>query len=296
VAPRTAINDVVQRLADLSAQAGLDTAEARRALGVALMEENGPAPRMLFSTSRTLERPDGDLMLRVHVPIAAYQALVVWFVDQLCVLPGIEGIDVVVRKLAERTGAAFVVVDDVMGMRSRDAAVAAAAAAVEESHRDLSKRYGRSVPLVVGGAGTGALLASAVVSARRDSGAAVVALQVLVCPLGDTPELVDESADDDLLRLEDVASFQRQWGAEPSDESSLTGMPPTVVLAGGSDPLAPVARAWVQRLRGAGVQTEYHEHEGEIHDFLCLLALPASERGFQQIVRAVRAVIVRGSL
>ena len=63
--------------------------------------------------------------------------------------------------------------------------------------------------------------------------------------------------------------------------------------------------AAVERLRGEDVLganvTVPHKvellqrHEGQTHGFFTLLMLPGSERGFQQVVKAVRAAIAEGA-
>ena len=51
--------------------------------------------------------------------------------------------------------------------------------------------------------------------------------------------------------------------------------------------------AYAARLRRAGVPTDLERHGNQMHGFFTLLMLPGSELGFQQVVRAVRACIVR---
>ena len=43
----------------------------------------------------------------------------------------------------------------------------------------------------------------------------------------------------------------------------------------------------------AGVPVDFKRHDGQIHGFFQLLMLPGSERGFQQVVKAVQACVVR---
>ena len=49
--------------------------------------------------------------------------------------------------------------------------------------------------------------------------------------------------------------------------------------------------AYAERLEAAGVPVDFQRHEGQTHGFFTLLMLPGSERGFQQVVKAVRAAI-----
>ena len=53
------------------------------------------------------------------------------------------------------------------------------------------------------------------------------------------------------------------------------------------------ARPTPTRLREAGVPVDFRRHAGQTHGFFTILLLPGSERGFQQVVKAVRACTVR---
>ena len=64
-----------------------------------------------------------------------------------------------------------------------------------------------------------------------------------------------------------------------------------MVLTAEHDVLRDEGEAYAERLSEAGVQVDFMRHEGQTHGFFMLLMLPGSERGFQQVVKAVRAVI-----
>jgi acetyl esterase len=80
--------------------------------------------------------------------------------------------------------------------------------------------------------------------------------------------------------------------ASPIKAASLEGLPPAVVLTAEHDVLRDEGEAYAEALRNAGVPVDFRRHDGQMHGFFTLLALPGSERGYQQVVRAVRAATI----
>ena len=76
--------------------------------------------------------------------------------------------------------------------------------------------------------------------------------------------------------------------ADPGDRRS-TACRRRVVLTAEHDVLRDEGEAYADALREAGVPVDFRRHDGQMHGFFTLLMLPGSERGFQQVVRAVRA-------
>ena len=50
--------------------------------------------------------------------------------------------------------------------------------------------------------------------------------------------------------------------------------------------------AYAAALEAAGVPVDVRRHAGQTHGFFTILVLPGSERGFQQVVKAVQACTV----
>jgi acetyl esterase len=81
--------------------------------------------------------------------------------------------------------------------------------------------------------------------------------------------------------------------ASPLRAPDLAGLPPAVILTAEHDVLRDEGEAYAERLAAAGVPVNHQRYAGQGHGFFNLLMLPGSERGFQQIVRAVRALFYR---
>ena len=58
--------------------------------------------------------------------------------------------------------------------------------------------------------------------------------------------------------------------ASPARALSLRGLPPTLVLTAGLDPLVDEGAAYAEALLAAGVEVRYRCYEGTIHGFLAL--------------------------
>ena len=132
-----------------------------------------------------------------------------------------------------------------------------------------------------------------------------LALQVLIYPVADAdldrPSYVD-AENQLILTREAMAWFWDHYApdaaqrgepdASPLRAASLDSLPPAVVLTAEHDVLRDEGEAYADGLRDAGVAVDFRRHEGQTHGFFTLLMLPGSERGFQQVAKAVQACIV----
>jgi acetyl esterase len=281
-------------------------AEAR-AFDAMLAELAGPGPEMGRVEERTIQGPDGQATLRVLVPVQDPRGVLVYYHGGGWVTGSIDENDTVARKLAERTACAVILVDYRLAPEYRyPTAVDDSYAALEWVGAHLSDIAGYEAPLILAGDSAGGNLAAVMALRARDRGGPPIALQVLVYPVTDAdfdrPSYVDP--ENDLLLTRDGmiwywdhylpdASRRTEPDASPLHAENLSGLPPAVILTAEHDVLRDEGEAYAARLQEANVPTELQRYAGQTHGFFSLLMLPGSELGFQQVVKAVKACIVK---
>lgn len=139
--------------------------------------------------------------------------------------------------------------------------------------------------------------------ALRDAPAAVPVLaQFPLYPLTDTntrrPSL-DLFAEGYFLTRDGMRWFDRAYAADNAHVrtspmlADQAGMPPTLVLTAGLDPLRDQGRAYAAQLIEAGVPTVFREAVGNIHGFLTMRrAIPSSQGDLAGALVALKAMIV----
>lgn len=286
------------------------TPEEARALGAQMASMAGPAPRMARVEEHTVSVAGGAVPLRVLVPLEPARGVIVYYHGGGWVIGAIDEFDTMARKLAERTASAVVLVDYRLAPEHRyPVAVDDSYAALEWVGAHMKEIAGSTdVPLVVAGDSAGGNLAAVMAQRARDRKGPAIDLQVLIYPVTDAdfdrPSYVDP--ENQLLLTRDAmvwfwdhyapeASQRSEPDASPIRAKDLSGLPPAVVLTAEHDPLRDEGEAYAARLTEAGVPVELKRYAGQTHAFFTLLMLPGSELGFQQVVKAVRACIVRKS-
>jgi len=268
----------------------------------------GPGPAMMSVEDHRVPVAGGEVPLRVFIPPQGARAVMVYLHGGGWVIGSIDWLDTMARKLAERMSCAVALVGYRLAPEHRyPIAADDCYAALEWAHRSLEEMTGRSdAPLVVAGDSAGGNLAAVTALRARDRGGPPIALQVLIYPITDadldTPSYLDPE-NQLLLTRTDMVWFWDHYAPDPDrrfepDASplrarSLAGLPPAVVMTAEHDVLRDEGEAYAERLAREGVPVDFRRHAGQTHGFFTLLLLPGSERGFQQVVKAVRACIVR---
>ncbi len=286
-----------------------NTPEEARALGPALAALAGPAPAMREVREHTIPVATGAVPIRVLVPPQRTRGVIVYYHGGGWVIGSIAEFDTLGRKLAERTSCAVVLVDYCLAPEHRfPTAVDDSYAALEWVGAHKHEIIGGEGPLIVAGDSAGGNIAAVMALRSRDRNGPEIALQVLIYPVTDAdferPSYVDPE-NQLLLTKEGMFWFWDHYLPDPSKRGdpdasplraqSLSGLPPAVILTAEHDPLRDEGEAYAARLTEAGVSVELKRYPGQMHAFFQLLMLPGSERGFQQVVKAVRACIVRQS-
>ena len=283
------------------------TPDEARALGSAIAELAGPAPEMEHVEQRTVRGPDGEVTLRTLFPIENPRGVLVYYHGGGWVIGSTDESDTVARKLAERTSCAVVLVEYRLAPEYRyPTAVDDSYAALEWVGKHLSYIAGEEVPLIVAGDSAGGNLAAVMAIRARDRSGPLIALQVLIYPVTDAdfdrPSYNDP--ENQLLLTRDTmiwfwdhylpdSSRRTEPDASPLHTENLSGLPPAVVLTAGYDVLRDEGEAYAARLQEADVPTDLQRYTRQMHRFFTLLMLPGSELGFQQVVKAVKACIVK---
>jgi acetyl esterase len=286
------------------------TPEEARELGKAFAAMAGPAPVMARATDHVVAVAGGTIPVRVLVPPQGARGVIVYLHGGGWVIGAIDEFDTMARKLAERTSCAVVLVDYRLAPEHRyPTAVDDSYAAFEWTAAHLEEIAGRdNVPLIVAGDSAGGNLAAVTALRARDRNGPKIALQVLIYPVTDAdferPSYLDP--ENQLILTRDAmvwfwdhyapdATQRVEPDASPLQAESLHGLPPAVVLTAEHDVLRDEGEAYAERLAQAGVTVDFKRHAGQTHAFFTILLLPGSERGFQQVVKAIRACTVRHS-
>jgi acetyl esterase len=192
--------------------------------------------------------------------------------------------DVLCRQLCAASGAAVLSVDYRLGPEHRFPAAfddcLAATRWLQREGADLGVDTRR---LAIGGDSAGGNLAAAVAIALRDGGDPAPALQLLIYPATDMRALAPSHTTNGqgyLLTADSIAYYRghyiedpadwADWRASPLLASSLSRLPPALVLTAGHDPLRDEGRQYADALSAAGNRAQYVCFERQVHGFITM--------------------------
>lgn len=156
--------------------------------------------------------------------------------------------------------------------------------------------------LVLCGDSAGGTLTIVTALALRDRPAALPVLcQIPIYPVTDQSQLYasrSEFAEGFGLDWTDMDLFDAHYAADPNHWRSApvltdqSGMPPTLVVTAGLDPLRDEGRAYAALTISAGVSTFYHEIRGTIHGFATYRrVIPSAQDDLRTILLFAKGMI-----
>jgi acetyl esterase/lipase len=265
-----------------------------------------PHPADMTVTDGGVAGEGGTIPIRIYRPAAAHDRApcVLYFHGGGFMKGDLDSSDTVAWGLAQETGAVVVSVDYRLAPEHTYPAAFDDCFSVLADVGDGAGRYGVDpARIAVCGDSAGGNLAAAVSLAARDRGGPAIAAQVLIYPCL-TDDLKHASyrthAETPGLTTASMGSYW-QWYlgaagtpskdpyAVPLKAEKLSGLPPTLVHVAEIDPLFDDGRLYAERLKAAGVPTEYRCAKGMLHGFMRARLLgPDSAAEFGAICAFVR--------
>jgi acetyl esterase len=249
--------------------------------------------QLLLAPGKTAEggpatAEDGPVPLRAYRPKGAGKDEVlpalVYIHGGGWVIGDLDTHDVVCRTLANGAHCA------VFSVEYRKAPESPFPAAVDDclsSLKFVSKNSGllkiNPAQIAVGGDSAGGNLAAAIALLARDAGGPAISFQLLIYPATDQRQAhpsIDGNGEGYLLTKKAMQYFRGHylpreadwldWRASPLLAKNHAGLPPAFVMTAGFDPLVDEGRAYAEKLKNAGVATEYREYSDMVHGFITM--------------------------
>jgi len=234
--------------------------------------------------NRTIEGPGGALDLRIFWPSDATGVpICVYLHGGGFVIGDLDSHDPLCRCLANRSGAIVVSVDYRLAPEHRyPAAVEDSSAALEWVAANAAALGGDSTRLAVAGDSAGGNLAAVAAQRAVDAGGPALRCQALIYPVTDHGR-GDHESRRTMSEIFPIPTPVMEWfhehyfghtesvfeqDASPVRREDMSGLPSTLVLTAGLDPLCSEGRTYADRLEAAGVDVKYSQYDRTIHGFM----------------------------
>jgi acetyl esterase len=277
---------------------------ASRAM-LALMRNDTPMHRV---EDFDLAYAGGSFRARLLVPVAQPGAVIVYYHGGGWTIGDIDGYEPMARALAAASECSVLLVDYRLAPEHPfPIPVEDAYFALEWAHRHLPDVHGKALPLIVAGDSAGGNLATVVALRSRDRAGPAIAMQVLVYPVTaadfELPSY-NEPSSQLLLTREAMIWFWNHYlpdphrrmaaDASPMHAETLKGLPPSIVITAGHDPLRDEGEAYAARLIRSGVPIIFSRKADQMHGFFNLVGiLPASRQCIEEIAAGITATLAR---
>ncbi len=242
---------------------------------------------------------------RFYAPPGAGDDLLLYFHGGGWVLGDLDSHDALCRWLAVTAGLKVMLVTY---RRAPEHPWPAAVLDADQIYREIVRRHREfgvaSDRIVLGGDSAGANLATVLARRLLPLDLPQPRAQILIYPVTDctsvsrsrrlfaegfvlTRELIDRF----LALYIPEGSDARHPDLSPLHAADLTGMPPTLLITAGFDPLRDEGEAYAERLRQAGVDVCLVREEGLVHGFANMLCIEAARRATTAIGRQIATML-----
>ena len=292
-----------------AAAVGPQTPEARReAYRRARLKTQPDLPQVYQVKEYEVPGPKGPIPVRLYrgagASLEAALPVLVFFHGGGWLVGSLDTHDWICRSIANKTDAAVVSVDYRLAPEnSFPAAYEDAVAATRWVVANAAPLHLDPAHVSVGGDSAGGNLAAAVALALRNEGATKLHSQILIYPAVDLSMsgdyygrftkgviLTDDAMRDYIEKYVPYVALRKDWRASPLLAPSLEGLPRTLVLLAGYDPLCAEGEAYADRLKQNGVTVTLKRYPGQMHGFLSnAKLLPKAYEAIDEIAAALKA-------
>jgi acetyl esterase len=245
-----------------------------------------------------------DIPARLYRPVdrPAKLPVIVYFHGGGWVLGDLDTHDALCGRLALQVNVIVLAVDYRLAPEAAyPAALDDALSAVVWAVEHCDPIHGRADFVGVAGDSSGGNVAAAVALLARDRGGPTIGAQILIYPPLDarceSPSYADQelSTEGGTITLDQMRWFWDQYidKGDPDNplispmRAELEGLPPTLIVVAGFDPLSDDGRMYAQRLDAAGVPVRLEEYPETFHGFLGFDMLEDSRRAMTAIANWV---------
>ena len=262
----------------------------------------------IFHTEdRRITGPGSDIALRIYKPreikTAEKLPVLMWFHGGGFVIGSLDTHDSVCRMLANQADCIVVSVDYRLAPEAKfPAAVEDCQAALKWVALHAVEFGGDSSCIAVGGDSAGANLATVIAILARDAAHPKLAFQLLIYPcVAPEPETASHHKFKEgyILSRNSITWFYRQYLRSGKDVNDfrfaplmlddLSGLPPSLIVVAGYDPLRDEGIDYARRLIEAGNRVRLSNYEGMVHGFYLMGgAVDAAKRAVSESAEAMR--------
>lgn len=283
----------------------LPLADARNLLHASRHVADAPVGELAVIRDLAMDGPGGPLRLRLYDAREAREPgpLMIFFHGGGFVLGDLDTHEPFCAEIARQMDLPVVAVDYRLAPEHPWPAGAEDAIAAARWLAGSPEPLGRQVTgLVLFGDSAGGNFTIVTALALRDEPAAVPVLaQWPIYPAADPGKAYpsyEDFCEDYLLSRGSMDWFEECYRADARDwrysplRKDQAGLPPTLVLTAGLDPIRDQGRAYAAACAEAGVETVFIEARGNIHGFVCLRrALPSSNGDIARCVAALKLLL-----